>query len=268
MFGIPRVITLLILTNLFHRHEGGAAPVEVEDSATRNRAAVTIHSPSNHARINNRTVTSGTVEYARQPLEIGNQPVPFRKVEEADHTDEDHTSHDHDESNRKKPYGPVLLATLLVNLVTVIGLTLFLPLVVKKRGHCFHSAFWKSSYGATNGADSTDPTDGPSPPSRVTNIFVPSFAGGALLATTVFLIVPEGQAFIQRAVAASHDGEEDHEDHGGEGGEILSGAVARFGTSLLAGYVLPLLFGILFPQPSGFDGGDGGGTEDGADVEG
>jgi len=247
MYGISRVVTLLILTNLFHQHDGA---VSVEGPTNHNGKDVIINSPVGHKIIKNRTVTGGTIDDARPRLEVIDRPS-FRNLEEVDHSGDGYQSSHEDQSEHNKPYGSVLLATLLVNLITIIGLTLFIPLAVQKRGHCFTPAFWKSSYQKTDGKED----DGNGKLSHFMNILIPSFACGALLATTVFLIVPEGQAFIQKAVIASHDDEEEeHEEHDEEGGEILSGgAIARFGTSLLAGYMLPLLFGAFFPQPSEHD---------------
>jgi zinc transporter ZupT len=85
---------------------------------------------------------------------------------------------------------------------------------------------------------------------------VPSFACGALLATTVFLIIPESLHMIlgyleSQAGGDAHAGndhrflQDDHEGH--DEHEDFDSAVAwRFGTCLLVGFLIPVIVGMFF----------------------
>jgi len=83
---------------------------------------------------------------------------------------------------------------------------------------------------------------------KILDIIIPSFAAGALLATVVFLTVPESIILILSGVMGKKEEaaeEEGHEDHGFE---ILPSATWRFGAALLGGFLLPILFSVLFPH--------------------
>jgi zinc transporter ZupT len=73
---------------------------------------------------------------------------------------------------------------------------------------------------------------------------VPAFAGGALIATAVFLIIPESLELI----GGGGHAEEGHAEEGTT--ENTASQVAyKFGVALMAGYLLPILLGALFPTP-------------------
>lgn len=83
-----------------------------------------------------------------------------------------------------------------------------------------------------------------------THYLIPMFACGALLATTFFLVLPEGLLLIQADFEG--DGHEGHnhrrflqedEDHSGE-----SASTWRFGTAILGGFLIPVVTHALFPH--------------------
>ena len=171
---------------------------------------------------------------------------------------EEHSSHDyHDEADKTqdKPFLLVLATTLLVNLITLVGVLTLIPLMVRKGGHCCNAAFWSSSSSEADNEEGVINDEKVSKAARRAHffeIFVPSLSCGALFTTTFFLIVPESIAFIQSAILVSQSDEEGgHEDHGEEDLEILPGTIARFGTSLVAGYMLPSIIRALYPKSSG-----------------
>jgi zinc transporter ZupT len=135
------------------------------------------------------------------------------------------------EEHNDKPWGDVIAGSFIINLVTFSGVILTSAVGVfnrmrGKKGD--DSAFW----------------------SMMHRIAIPSFAGGALLATVVFLLIPEAFELLESAVAEEEDhsaevvveGEEDHDEHEG-------GPQWRFGVALLSGFLFPILIGTLFPSP-------------------
>jgi zinc transporter ZupT len=82
-------------------------------------------------------------------------------------------------------------------------------------------------------------------------IIIPSFAAGALLATAVFLIIPEALELLSSG-GSSHSEEHEEttlEDHGTEESTHReSGAAWKFGSALLGGFLFPILLGALFPS--------------------
>jgi zinc transporter ZupT len=111
-------------------------------------------------------------------------------------------------------------------------------------------------------------------------LVIPSFATGALLATCVFLLIPESLELLAggheehgeehaaeaefgavNGTAAAEDAHDDH-DHGrlllgrflqeAAAGEVHSenGFAWKFGASLLGGFLFPILLHALFPSPS------------------
>lgn len=142
-------------------------------------------------------------------------------------------------------WGAVIGATLLVNLATFSGvLILIIPAVQK--GYLKYRGV-PGTPGAAAGKGG-----------RMLDIVVPGFAVGALIATAVFLIFPESLAYI----GGGHDhddhsgeaGHDDHSDHGhrylqdghddhGDGEGVIA---AKFGCSILGGFLLPLFFSIFF----------------------
>mmetsp|Transcript_3287 Transcript_3287/g.3832 ORF Transcript_3287/g.3832 Transcript_3287/m.3832 type:complete len:426 (-) Transcript_3287:180-1457(-) len=180
------------------------------------------------------------------------KPSALRRRAEGDedHADEDHEDHkdeDHDdEDHESKPWGQVIGFSFVVNLATLSGVLLLAFPAIRK-----------------------DLTNRNAVGNKCLNIWVPAFAAGALFATVVFLILPETLPLIDAGLGASaHDDHDDHgdEDHGNEGHDRLRflaeedhgedhdehvefsvGAMWRFGAALMGGYMLPLLFAVLFP---------------------
>jgi zinc transporter ZupT len=73
---------------------------------------------------------------------------------------------------------------------------------------------------------------------------IPSFAAGALLATTVFLLLPESILLIANATgAAEHDHRRHLEEENGEGQLAW-----KFGASFLGGFLIPIIVGSIFPH--------------------
>jgi zinc transporter ZupT len=156
---------------------------------------------------------------------------------------DDHDDDDHDE----KPWGKVIVASLIINLVSFSGLffVVFGTFTRKHYGPSLKHKGWK-----------------------FTSNIIPSFACGALLATTVFLIIPESLGMILSHLEGhseedshtdydslaetgdDHDGhdhrflQDDHDDH--DEHEDFDSAVAwRFGACLLAGFLIPVITGML-----------------------
>lgn len=134
-----------------------------------------------------------------------------------------------------KPWGPVIGATLLVNLATLSGLLLLVVPSIRK-GLLSKSSGDSQSRG------------------KIIDILIPSFAVGALLATAVFLVLPEALHLIE---GGHHDeGGDDHdehdhrvlqdahEDHGNSEGE----AFAKWGCGILGGFLLPPFLALFFPH--------------------
>jgi zinc transporter ZupT len=157
------------------------------------------------------------------------------------------TPDDHDQDHDEKPWGEVIVASLIINLVFLSGLyfVAFGTLTRKHHGSSLKYKGWK-----------------------FTSNIIPSFACGALLATTAFLNIPESFGMIVSHLE-SHSGEDslsdddslaeevddhadhvrpfledEHEDHEDE--QDFESAVAwRFGTCILACFLIPVITGIL-----------------------
>jgi zinc transporter ZupT len=138
------------------------------------------------------------------------------------------------EVHNDKPWGDVIAGSLIIMLVTFSGVVL------------------TSSVGCFNRMRGTSKDDVSSFYSMMHRIAIPSFAGGALLATVVFLLIPEAFELLAHAAEEEEDhsdevyveGEEDHDEHEEEGG-----AQWRFGLALLCGFLFPILIGTIFPSP-------------------
>jgi zinc transporter ZupT len=196
--------------------------------------------------------------------------------EHEEHEGEDHDEHEeeasHSEENagKKKPWLEVIVTSLVINMASLSGLiVVILSVGAEKLG------LWRVS------------NPGMAQPKfdwQFTHNIIPSFACGALLATCVFLIIPEAVAMLtEAAVEAAGAGEtahedhrlrflqdmiqnmttnstevDDHEDHAEEeeehGDEHEEHAdtdvpVAwRLGTCLISGFLLPILSSLLFPH--------------------
>lgn len=160
-----------------------------------------------------------------------------------EHDDHNHSEHSNeDEESSGKPWGEVIGFSFLVTLVTFSGV--FLLAIPSIRAKVKNPPCSESD-GGENGS--------------LIDLLIPSFATGALLSTVIFLVLPESLVSLNQAMLASaegsHDGH-DHrllrslegDDHSNHAGEIMVGAIWRFGTALLAGYLLPLLFEVFTPK--------------------
>lgn len=150
---------------------------------------------------------------------------------------EDHDSHDSHEKDDGKPWGSVILFTLLCNLTAFSGVLAFAHLLVQS---CC-GRFLTSKVVVR----------------RSVEIGVPSFAAGALMATACLLILPEAMNLITHGVNAKEEGGDDHEghrrrfleeheDHEGEGNE--QEISLKFGLSLLMGFLLPTFIAFFVPK--------------------
>jgi NAD-dependent dihydropyrimidine dehydrogenase PreA subunit len=175
-------------------------------------------------------------------------------VDHDDHDDHDEEEHgdEGDESLEEKPWGAVILTSLLINLTSLSGLVVVVLGVATKKWY-------------TRDVNKEDRFDW-----KFTHNMIPSFACGALIATACFLIIPESIEMISHyleeeaaSAAASHEGEDDHgagnrtlrflqdehaddEEHAEEDSD---GPLAwRFGVSVVCGFLLPVLTSIIFPH--------------------
>ena len=151
--------------------------------------------------------------------------------DEEGHEEEGHDVHgtesvEHaDDENGKKPWGPALLAALLVNSATFMGIVVMFITAVTAGREGIHS---RKLHG-------------------LFHIGLPSFAAGALLATAVFLIIPEAIILL----AGGHGDEDEHGDghrylQEEETGPSESEVAWKFGAAVLGGYLLPFLIGSFF----------------------
>eukprot|EP00984_Skeletonema_dohrnii_P020372 scaffold9898_cov86-Skeletonema_dohrnii-CCMP3373.AAC.1 len=186
-----------------------------------------------------------------------------------DHDDHDHSSHEahtdefasttaSESKANSEPWGAVIGATLLVNLATFSGV-LLLVLPAMYRGVLKYRNVPIGSSPAAHGSG------------RFYDIVVPGFAVGALVATAVFLVLPESVKYLSgegHASHADHMEEEDgggHDDHAGHGHRKLEedvhagegSAAAKFGCSVLGGFLLPFVFAIFFHHPDPIKDGEG-----------
>ena len=184
----------------------------------------------------------------------------LRRTAEEDHDgdhDEDHDEDHEDEPSSSKPWGEVIGFTLLVNLVTLSGVVFLVsPSIRKSLRHPIVHALSPAADKEIHAHQDEQFVEEDVQPkkelaqrnekehSKMLDIFIPAFAGGALLATVVYLILPEAVQLLNNAIREIAEGEgEVHEE-----GEILTGAIWRFGAGILGGIMLPILFGLLFPR--------------------
>ncbi|CAB9496170.1 Zinc transporter ZIP4 [Seminavis robusta] len=148
---------------------------------------------------------------------------------------------------KDKPWGTVIGATLLVNLVTLSGVIFLVPTL--------STAFRRDSFKEVSKRlwTSADPIMENVENRRVFDMGITSFACGALLATTFFLIVPEAMFLVnsrgeEEDPHAGHDHrmlqEDSHEGH--DHGD----STWIFGTCVLAGFLLPMFLASFFPHHS------------------
>ena len=135
-----------------------------------------------------------------------------------------------------KPWGPVILATVLVNLSTLSGLFLLIVPTIR-RGVLTKASSDLNSHG------------------KLIDIIIPSFAVGALMATAVFLVLPEALHLIEGSHSAGEGGGAD--DHSGHNHRSLQdehnanedneGVVfAKWGCAILGGFLLPAFLSLFF----------------------
>ena len=214
---------ILLLLTLFLNQSGAVAVGDV-DGTSRTLGTTIIASPIGHANVIEDGGTIDTVRY-------------LEGKEENNHR------------RKTKPFFHALLATLIVNVITMVGVLSLIPVLLSKRWSCFKSAFWVANnhIHAPNEATQLYWNVGKSVINRVDNtntatllsdIFVPSYVCGTILSTTLFLVIPEAILFIQRGTSSDDKGEI----------EIMPGTIAAFGAAVMAGYMLPLLLGAIFPR--------------------
>jgi zinc transporter ZupT len=130
----------------------------------------------------------------------------------------------HDNYVENKPWGAAIGAALLVNMVTLIGVVVFVPAALFGRRFIVSSTVKEC----------------------ILHIALPSFAGGALLATAVYILIPESYELLG-AFAEANDGHNHRflEDgtHAGEEEHAW-----KAGTAILGGYFLPFVMQALFPH--------------------
>uniref|UniRef100_A0A7S3V8D7 Uncharacterized protein n=1 Tax=Chaetoceros debilis TaxID=122233 RepID=A0A7S3V8D7_9STRA len=187
-----------------------------------------------------------------------------------------------DSHDGSKPWGAVIGFSLVINLATLSGVLFFIPLVSKKAMAWVKSCFFKDAVPDPNKAaeeENKEESTGGIPDhahpdhsedkAHMLDIIIPSFAAGALIATAVFLVIPEAIFLIQKFLNEKAESEEDHDDHEGhdhvlrslEGeeedahdehaGELTPDAIWRFGSSLIGGFMLPLVFAAFSPRKRG-----------------
>lgn len=153
----------------------------------------------------------------------------------------DHGDHDHDEDlttttsaadSESKPWGQAIGFALLVNLATLIGLLVLIPTIM---AGAFCSKWKQPSQARSERLH------------YVLSNVIPSFACGALLATTVFLILPEAILLIASATGLmEHDHRRQLQDEAHDSAETQ--LAWKFGASLLGGYLIPVILGSVFPH--------------------
>ncbi len=164
--------------------------------------------------------------------------------------DDDHGEHEEDfslleglneGSSSDIPWAEVIVAALLINLITLMGVFFLTGEFIATR--VFKKDVSNSPYYQA-----------------FTHNIIPSFACGALLATNFFLVLPEALYLItahftsdshEDPLEEGHEGhahrlleeaEDDHED------DADALAVWRFGTCVIAGFLLPILTSAMFPH--------------------
>jgi len=177
---------------------------------------------------------------------IGHSKIRGRRHLEEKKEDENVNTH------TNKNLFHILVATISINIITLVVLLSLIPVLMNTRRNCFKSVFWVANahVHAPTEIDNQYVNTGRSGIIKyvvknsseeaailLADIFVPSFACGVILATILFLVIPEAILLIQRGTS-SHEGEF----------EILPGTISRFGAAFMTGYMLPLALGALFPR--------------------
>uniref|UniRef100_A0A7S2A0F0 Uncharacterized protein n=1 Tax=Trieres chinensis TaxID=1514140 RepID=A0A7S2A0F0_TRICV len=177
-----------------------------------------------------------------------------------------HDGHAHGEDPAEgvpRPWSKVIGFSILINISTLVGVIFLIPSVYRARLCC-------SYLGGGSSSSSDGHPHGHHGNGRCIDVSIPSFASGALLGTAVFLIIPEalhhfaaGSSLATQGTHGAHEDEGDshaghghvrlleedtHEDHGNE-----AEVAWKFGSSLLGGFLFPILLGALFPRAKEHD---------------
>ena len=186
----------------------------------------------------------------------------FRFLEE-DHADEAH-SDEENVSSSGTPWGPAIGAAITVQLTTLSGIIIISAAVLYRRFYVKS----QDSKGFTNLIW------------ILQHLVVPSFAVGALLATAVFLIIPEalnllggeahseeghrfrrqlamtvirslaeGSNETEHAEGEEHSEEEEEHEEESASANSESQVAWKFGAAFLGGFIFPILLGVIFPEP-------------------
>ena len=143
--------------------------------------------------------------------------------DEDEHGHEDEDGHAHDDEDAEfssntanamnanssdgKPWKEVILATLLVNVAALTGVIFLIPTVFRRQ------ICGRKESAAANARHSHGT-------SKLITLGIPAFAAGALLAASVFLILPEASLLVRSGKVSmlngSEDAHDDHDDHGDE----------------------------------------------------
>jgi len=153
----------------------------------------------------------------------------------------------------EEPWFKVLLATIVVNVIALIGILWAIPVMINKSYSMCKSMFWEAEKKIT--AYENEVNDGSedkflqdregqdeSKRFKTFDNFAPSFLCGVFLSTIFFLVIPQSLAFIQ--ISLLEDAEENVKDKY----EILNGTVVRFGICLLVGFLFPIFLNATFPR--------------------
>jgi zinc transporter ZupT len=168
----------------------------------------------------------------------------LRKLQ--DEVADEFDSHDEEHHDDDKPWGDVIAASLIIQAVTFVGLLLTIGVgyYSRVRGRDKDALMYTLSFK-----------------------IIPAFACGALLATSVFLVIPESLVLLGGGHGEEHEEEEHHsEDEAAnnstrflfrlleEDGEHEeheedneSEASWKFGAALLSGFLFPILLHVFFP---------------------
>jgi zinc transporter ZupT len=175
--------------------------------------------------------------------------------------------------NNNKPWGRVIGFSILINVATLSGVLLLIPAISKQAGAWVRSLCWdkavpdptptQNEHGEDvvieQGDLVTDEETENLKKDRwhLLDIFIPSFASGALLSTSVFLVIPEALTLIQTHILIQEEAneavDEEHDEHGAE---LSTETVWKFGASLLGGFLLPLFFDAVFSNKQDHYEGD------------
>lgn len=137
-----------------------------------------------------------------------------------------------------KPWGNVIAASMLVNVMTLVG-------VIVVAGEYLRKLAFPAWHLPSESRK------------QWTHNYIPMFACGALLATVVFLVLPEAYLLIAESLDDdTEDTTDDHadhdhrflEDHDHEEHDTETGATWRWGLSILCGFLIPVTVHFFFGE--------------------